>query len=234
MSRFFFTIAVAAAAVICFTPEAKATPLAPGGSVTPQTLTSFSGSILESISSPVTVTSFGGKTETVYLEAAVVQGAHGLDFLYQLVVPARQTNLGVNFQQVLGYSSAVDVYQTKSVSLSGPGMNPFTTTPTPVQSVASVTLSGGVLGQTLSGGIGAGQSSNILIVETTATTADLAAFGVQGVTQKYGPAFGFGQFPTFVPLAAPEPTTMALWAGVSVGLLGFGALKRRKTAVAAK
>jgi hypothetical protein len=216
---------VALVLVAICVPAARATPLAPGNSV------SGSGNVLSTYTGTVkSVSSFGDSLFAVqtsqgliqgFLSSAVVQTASpGLDFVYQIILSSGKgavTDLSVpSFHGV-----QTDVFQTADHTGLG-NINQFTTGTVPIDTFTRSGGAGDVIDVTFSGGgVKAEQSSFLLIVHTNSMpltnpingTATVEINGVPITTVK-----------AVVPV--PEPGTLALWAGSICGIVCFFARRR--------
>jgi hypothetical protein len=218
---------VALALVAVCVPAARATPLAPGSTVT----SSASDNVLSTYTGTVkSVSSFGDSLFAVqtsqglvqgFLSSAVVQtSSPGLDFVYQVIVSSGKgaiTDLSVpSFHGV-----QTDVFQTADHTGLG-NINQFTTGTVLIDTFTRSGGPGDNIDVTFSGGgVKAEQSSFLFIIHTNSMpltnpingTASVEINGVPITTVK-----------AVVPV--PEPGTLALWAGSFCGIVCFFARRR--------
>jgi hypothetical protein len=229
-------LAVAAAIAIWAAP-ANATPLAPGGSTNVVPTITESGTIIGTVS---TQFSYGTGLTAVagILREVVVQqtGSSKLDFLFQVALKPSGVPGGSGKDAVLnmftvtgfGLPLSTDVFQTTDAS----GLNDqgFFTNPlkTGTQAIMAASRSPGTGdGVTFFAPTGAGQNSNIGIIQTNSSALGFAT----GTATLDGHTLVFNTL-TPLPTSVPEPITLALWGGSFVGLAGVGLLRRRKAVAA--
>lgn len=186
-------------ALICFAPAGYANVLAPGGSGAPDVLTE-----LGSPDSAVLTTAISTGTYTGTLESQVfVETGGTLDFLYLLNVTAGPD--AVNRLTVTNFTG----WTTDVGYLAGTGIIP---------TGVDRSNSGGTVGFQFGSepnGVTAGESTDVLIIETNAKT-----FGVGTGSTIDGTVFSGGAYaPT------PEPASVGLLLG---GLFGVGLIVARK------
>ncbi|MFL5240816.1 MAG: PEP-CTERM sorting domain-containing protein [Gemmataceae bacterium] len=240
MFKYLLGSAALATLLVGFAGPAGANPLPPGGSTGVPTGIP-EGTIVASQTSAFDFTSTGGQTHVGTVQQEVVRTASGnLDFLYQVSFNSGSGTIGsFGVHNYAGF--ATDVIQNTDGTVFQPGTttrapgNIFTTG-TKTAIMAERGLSGATILYTLESALRAGQSSFVQIIQTDATLFDNK--GVVDVNG--GPQEGsFGINGTLEPLASggpqivPEPSTMAMWGGVALGLVGYMAVRRRKLASAA-
>jgi hypothetical protein len=217
----------AAVAALAFAPgQLQATPLSPGGSVTPDGLASLpSGTLIGSVQSAsfasVVTPKHPQYTGTIYY-ATYRESSGAIDFLYQIQVNTdsggkHQVN-DVNtsdfgtFTTNVSYLNSTSVPQGFQAPTSKNG-----TTPSLIATNATRTGTGSNVDFELKN-VGAGQVSAVFFIRTNAT-----AFGsgttVMRDSNRSNPVR------TYQPIPSPEPGTLVLAAGC---LVGFGVFRRWK------
>jgi hypothetical protein len=211
------TLAIATMVALGGVPSvARADLLGPGGTVIGPTLTTFfGGTLLASLSGPLSPPGFTGSGVTV-----VVRNASGtLDFYYQLSTVAGGKD-GPNRITGFDYDSYLtDVFQIANGSAIGAGFVNG--------SIASLSadraVSGSTVGFNFSNALFTpGQTSLAFVIRTNATTFTSGSFGaIDG-----GGATLAGFAPTGPVATVPEPSTIVLLGTGILGLAGY--VRRRK------
>jgi hypothetical protein len=176
-----------------------AVPLAPGDTVTPADLTGVDpGTLLATLSSPfTTVDTSGTLFSSVYRESGGT-----LDFYYQIQLSgnssgdiSRETNTSF-----AGYQTSVG-YRPDGSALSGSPFTNGTVAPTTADRNAGGDVVGFNFGPPESAKVLPGQTSDVLVISTNATTFTTGSSSVIDG--------GAGTVQTFEPTVVPEPSTLA-------------------------
>jgi hypothetical protein len=227
ISRWFIVQAVFASCFLAAGPRAKATPLSSGGSVVATTPFVETGTVIDSASYSY---SFSGGTDTGVLREEVVQtGGPGstLDFLYQVSVTANEIH-SFNAIDFTGFTTDVEQNPT---GVTGDIMA--------LGTILSSTVTRSFDGSTVNFNfdpvrILAGTTSYVQIVKTNATAYDSAGnVGLfdTGTFNIGSESDGSGTpnhvVPIFEPTTAtPEPSSLVLFAGLTVGAGGVAAWRQ--------
>jgi hypothetical protein len=225
-------LAVAAAIAVQVAP-AHATPLAPGGSTNNIPTIAETGTIEGTVTTQFSYGTGANRVAGVLREVVVQPaGSNTLDFLFQVALrPVGPNGSGANAMLNMftvsgfGLPTTTDVFQTGSASSldtqGGFFTNPLTAG---TQQAMAASRSPG-LGNNASffAPTAAGQTSNIAIIRTNATSLSTAP----GTVTFDGNTLVFN---TLVPQVdpAPEPMTLVLWGGSFAGLACLGVFRGRK------
>jgi hypothetical protein len=186
-------------ALICFAPAGYANLLAPGGSGAPDLLTEGGTPVTGILSTPISTGTYKGTLESqVFVEAGGT-----LDFLYLLSVASGPD--AVNRLTVTDFTG----WTTDVGYLAGSGIVPTS---------VDRSNSGGTVGFQFGSepnGVTAGESTDVLIIETNAKT-----FTVGTGSTIDGTVFSGGAY-----APSPEPASVGLLLG---GLFGIGLIVTRK------
>ena len=186
-------------ALICFAPAGYANVLAPGGSGAPDLLTEGGAPVTGILSTPISTGTYKGTLESqVFVEAGGT-----LDFLYLLSVASGPD--AVNRLTVTDFTG----WTTDVGYLAGSGIVPTS---------VDRSNSGGTVGFQFGSepnGVTAGESTDVLIIETNAKT-----FTVGTGSTIDGTVFSGGAY-----APSPEPASVGLLLG---GLFGIGLIVTRK------
>jgi hypothetical protein len=207
--RNWIVVLAAVVALLGVSPLAQATPLAPGTSVVPDVSPELGTYTGLSVSGAFST----AKTAGTYLEAVYKEGGGTLDFVYQVTVTKGDVGRLTS-----------DNFGAYTVSASQFALPPVDNTPgfvigTVAAATADRTADGDVIGFNFTPvQVTAGFTSVVLIIRTDAivTSPNDLSF-IDALTAS---VTGIGP--------APEPTTLLLFAGMSVGMGGVGLWRRWK------
>jgi hypothetical protein len=191
--------------VLGFTGVAQSSILLPGQVLAPTGAATTSGPVIANTGAVpfVGLNAFNVPVFTGTVDTQVVSDSGGLDFVYQF------TN-SPNSVDSIERLTAADFtgFTTDADYIAGSGAaGPFLVTRSAIGDVIGFTF--------LSASpIGPGQTSDVLVIKTDATS-----FGPSAITVSDG---GSGSAPSFGPVAVPEPASAA------VAALGFGAMAMRR------
>jgi hypothetical protein len=201
-------------AVLTYLPTARANPITPGNSGTPDVFTGQStGTLLATLASPFSIANTQGTlVSAVYLEAGGT-----LDFYYQINVTTATDY--INFNNDYGFTgSTTDVgYRTDGASLGGG------------EFVNGVNIPNSVFRATDRVAFGfpfdaspANQSSTVLEIQTNAVSFTSAIALVSNSTVQSS------NLATFGAVAAPEPVSMVLAGAGLLAIAQFRRLRNRR------
>jgi len=185
----------------------SATPLPPGGSVTPATTTYnvAKGSVLAAATINYTL---GPGMNGTLREEVVKESSGKLDFLYQFTQTGKASvtmSTGSSFK-----GAALDVFQAKTITGAGVKFNAGSSK----VSTESRSADGSTLSFTFSPPVKNSMASYIQILKTNALKFTTGTFTVTGSNGASTTITGL-----FVPIAVPEPATIVMWCALFGGLV---------------